>query len=294
MGTDVHVVVVGSGDDAPAGARRRVESLETRWSRFLPDSEVSRLNDHHDVPVRVSPETFALVALAVDGWRLTEGRFDPTVLDAVVAAGYDRTFEDLGPLHHAVAAPQVPGAGGIRLDPAVRAVTLPAGVGFDPGGIGKGHAADLVATDLVAGGAAGALVNIGGDLRAFGADPDGAGWLVDVESPHGREPRAVVATIVLTEGAVATTTSARRRWNTDTGVRHHVIDPATGDSACSDVASVTVVAGAAWHAEVMSKAAFVAGAANALALLADAGLAGLVVDTTGGVHCTRDLETRPA
>ena len=92
MGTDAHVVIVGGGVDLPDRAAARVADLEARWSRFLPDSEISRCNALSGRPVCVSEETVRLVACAVSGWRLTDGRFDPTVLAALRDAGYDRDF----------------------------------------------------------------------------------------------------------------------------------------------------------------------------------------------------------
>src|SRR4029453_12412999 len=96
MGSDVHVLV----DGPPAllqVARDRVEELERRWSRFRPDSEISRLNDLAGSPMVVTPETLGLVGRALEGARVTGGRYDPTVLGDVLRAGYDRTFEELGP-----------------------------------------------------------------------------------------------------------------------------------------------------------------------------------------------------
>src|SRR3954451_24593578 len=100
MGTDVHLIAVArsirtaSADDR---GRERIEQLEALWSRFRPTSEVSLMNAMAGMPVRGSPETIALVERALDGVRLTGGRFDPTVLGAVVRAGYDRTYAEIDP-----------------------------------------------------------------------------------------------------------------------------------------------------------------------------------------------------
>src|SRR5579859_6764603 len=136
MGSDCHVIVVGDPGLAEL-ARLRVDDLERRWSRFLPDSEVSRLNAGHGQPARVSPATFELVRRAVAGWARTGGRFDPTVLGDLIRAGYDRPFEEVAARPSAGASPWRRGCGGIRLDAANRTVTLPPDVGFDPGGLGK-------------------------------------------------------------------------------------------------------------------------------------------------------------
>jgi thiamine biosynthesis lipoprotein len=80
MGTDVHVVIVGARPGMVERAQRFVERLEGLWSRFRPASEVSLMNALAGRPVRVSTETLVLVDLALDGARITGGRYDPTVL----------------------------------------------------------------------------------------------------------------------------------------------------------------------------------------------------------------------
>src|SRR5437867_2783311 len=95
MGSDVHVVVVGGPPSLWVEAWRRVEDLESKWSRFRADSEVSRMNDQAGRAVHVSGNTQRLVALALEGARVTRGRYDPTVLGALIRAGYDRSFEML-------------------------------------------------------------------------------------------------------------------------------------------------------------------------------------------------------
>src|SRR5436190_4435718 len=174
MGTDVHVVVVGGSLGLLEAARDRVEDLERKWSRFRPTSEISLMNQLAGRPVRVSAETATLVRLAIEGARITEGRFDPTVLGAVLRAGYDRTFDLLTDQTSAVVEPDWPADSGydhILFDEPAATVMLPANVGFDPGGIGKGYAADLVVAELLASGAAGVCANIGGDLRVAGEPP---------------------------------------------------------------------------------------------------------------------------
>lgn len=288
MGTGAHVLVVG-GDEARLidTARRRLDDLERRWSRFLPGSEVSRLNRRPDRPVVVSPDTFTLVARSVDAWHATGGRFDPTVLPAMLAAGYDRDFAEV-----AVAASPLgsarpsPGCGGIRLDPAVGAVWLPAGVGFDPGGIGKGLAADVVSRELVESGAAGVLVNVGGDLRVRGAPPEGDEWVVAVADPAGSDRE--VARFGLASGAVATSSRLRRQWRAGGRDVHHLIDPTTGTAAQTDVATVTVIAAEAWWAEALATALCVSPAPARLGARTDASV--LIVRADGTRTTTPELQ----
>lgn len=261
MGSDAHVLVLGGPAHLGDRARARIDDLESRWSRFRPDSDLSRLNAAAGRPVAIAPVTAALLLRAVDAWRVTGGRFDPTILPALRDAGYDRTFTALhapDPWAEVAAdddlpARPAPGLGGLELTPGH--ARLPRGVEIDPGGIGKGLAADLVVEELLDAGADGALVNLGGDLRVAGTGPDGGAWGVAVEHPD----RGHVADLALVVGAVATSTPRRRRWVHRGGIHHHVIDPATGRPARELPAAVTVVAGEAWRAEVLATAALLTG-----------------------------------
>ena len=286
MGTNAHLIVVGSDDRrarlAAMWGRDRLSELEARWSRFLPDSEVSRLNAASGAPVVVSSDTLGLVERAVEGWRRTQGSFDPTVLDALVAQGYDRDFDEID---HTAPAPAdarpAPGCAAITVDRVVGAIRLPRGVHFDPGGIGKGFAADLVAAELMTHDIDGVCVNLGGDLRVEGRAPDGNGWIVDLEHPlTGRS----MTHVRLRNGAVASTWRTRRVWGPPPSRRHHLIDPRTGTPATSGLAGTTVLTGRAWWAEVLAKAAFLEGATRGSALLAEHQASGYLIDDDGGVH----------
>ncbi|MGZ4690552.1 MAG: FAD:protein FMN transferase [Acidimicrobiia bacterium] len=293
MGTTAQVIAV----DGPAGmvddAVAELEALESRWSRFRPDSEISRLNERPGVPVLVSPTTFELIERAVEGWLLTAGRFDPTLLSELRAAGYDRSFElvGVGGPHDDIdgspasvlTRPTASRGERITLDRIAGTVTLGADVQIDPGGIGKGLAADLVVERMLADGARGALANVGGDLRVEGVGPDGAGWVVAVTDPTHADD--VIRTVALDAGAVASTWRTKRAWLAPDGTaRHHLIDPTTGRPAASGLAGVTVITGRGWQAEVLAKAAFLAGAVTGGELLEDHGVAGLLVADDGTTH----------
>jgi thiamine biosynthesis lipoprotein len=254
MGTQIELVL-----DAPPGGRAmralaRAEEefhrLERLLSRFDPESELSRLNERGTMSV--GPELLEVASLAVDARRRTGGRFDPTVHDALVAAGYDRTFDRVP-----ARADRVPGriavacGGGIAVDRAGSAIELEPGVRLDLGGIGKGYAADRAAALLAEAGPC--LVDAGGDVALLGRP-----WPVGVETPDG------TLTLELASGGLATSGRDRRRWTRGGREQHHLIDPATGRPAVSDVLRVTVAAPSAADAEVLAKALFFAGAAAAL------------------------------
>jgi thiamine biosynthesis lipoprotein len=215
--------------------------------------------------------------LAISAWQQTDGWFDPTVLDALEAAGYDRTHEEVvGRDLAARPARPVPGPDAITLDARLGEVVLPAGVHLDLGGIGKGHTADLVATGLLTRGATGALVNMGGDLRAVGRPPVGDVWVVATDATPPVE-------VAITAGAVATSTTTKRRWTVDDRPMHHLIDPHTGAPSTSDLATVTIVAGTAAWAEVLAKVVLLAGVDVGTELLTRSGVTGIATAHDGTV-----------
>jgi thiamine biosynthesis lipoprotein len=284
MGSDAHVIIVGPLHHLVDDAVRRVEDLEAKWSRFLADSEISALNRNAGTPVAVSPETITLVHRAAEAWRLSGGAFDPTVLGAMIRAGYDRSFELLGPAPVAGRSVLGIGAADIRIDG--DEVTIPAGTGFDPGGIGKGLAGDLVCAEMMAAGAAGVCVNLGGDVRVMGASPTGDGWTIAVEHPWMEAP---IALLGVRDGAVATSTTLRRRWATGGETRHHLIDPQTGGPSDTDLTLATVVAADGWRAEVLAKAVMLAGSAHPFDIVGGTGAEALAVDGHGRVQSTQGL-----
>lgn len=284
MGSDCHVVAVGGPAHLLDEAKARIDRLERRWSRFLPDSEISQLNRSAGQPLTVSPETVELVDRAIEAWHLSGGAFDPTVLGDVIRAGYDRSFDLLGPATPLGTSLLGIGAADIRVDGDT--VRLPAGTGFDPGGIGKGLAADLVSGEMIALGAAGACVNLGGDLRARGVGPDGRPWTIAVEHPWSPLP---IALLGLVDGAVATSTTLRRTWTSDGQPQHHLIDPLTGQPSDSGLVLSTVVAGESWKAEVLAKAVLLRGTEHPFDILGGTGAEGLVVDDSGSTQMTPGL-----
>lgn len=264
MGTETLIVVHPDDSHLVPAAQRRIDDLERRWSRFLADSELSGLNANAGMPVIVSSETYALVRHAVDAADHTDGRFDPTVHDSMIALGYDRTFE--ATIDSVTSAPEpAPGTARIEFDDALEAITLPPDVRLDLGGIGKGAAADLVCDELLDAGARGAAVSVGGDTRVRGESPTGGAWAIEV---GGR--RADVPTIL--DGGFCTSGVTGRRWRDG---RHHLLDPRTGRSAQSPIETITVIGATATQAEVLAKAAFLCGA-DAPAYLESHGVSAVV------------------
>ena len=248
MGTDIELVVrAHSTEAALTDAKEEFHRLEALLTRFDPASELSRLNTEGSL--EAGPELCEVVELALAGRAATEGRFDPTVHDAVVEAGYDRTFDELpsdGP------APEGGRPCGGRVQVDGNRIELDDGVRLDLGGIGKGYAAERAANILSTAGPC--LVNAGGDIALRGV------WTIGVDDE---------LTLELAGGGLATSGRDRRAWRRGDRELHHLIDPATGEPAACDLLRATVVGRDAVHAEIWAKALFLAGS-HAAAAEADA------------------------
>ncbi len=281
MGTDIEFRLDAApgpaADAAITRARWEIARGEALLSRFRPDSELSRLN-HDRRLVDPSPELVTVIDLAVAAREATGGPFDPFVHDALVAAGYDRTFDEVSRdgAEHPVGTVQ---------DTAVLTegdtLRLVGEGSLDLGGIAKGFIVELAAEALSAAGPC--LVNAGGDIALRGTPRDG-GWTVGVPVPDGEIVVAVPA------GAVATSGRDRRRWRRAGRERHHVIDPATGAPAETDILRVTAFAPTAVDAETRATSLFLAGDADTAIAEADRdGHDAVVVTDDGRTLLTRGM-----
>ena len=276
MGTSCRVIGFGSRAEVLVDlAVQRIALLEDCWSRFRPMSELNRLNSlaGHG-PIEVAPDLALLIGTMVQAWRWTSGRFDPTILTAIRASGYDADFSEVI-AKAALAAVDVtpaPGMGDVVVD--ASSVLLPSGVGIDPGAIGKGLAADIVVGELMSAGALGILVDLGGDIVVGGQPGDDDQWVIEVlDERDGQVCDSVQWAAPLATAAVATSSALRRRWADG---RHHVIDPMTGAVATLQVVQATVIAEHGWQAEAAATAAMLLGPRDGADWLREHELQGLL------------------
>ena len=272
MGTTCSAAVTATPRDARrarlalAAARAEVAACEAALSRFDPASDLSRLNDAGGEWTAVDSRLVDALRLALRAREDTGGRFDPTVLPALVAAGYDRSFEQLEERPAARAAGWRAGAA-VELDDEAGLVRLEPGAAVDLGGIGKGYAATraLDAMHDAWPSLPGGIVDLGGDLALRGATPEGGPWRIAVADP--RRPGARLGVLVLHGGGVATSGRDVRRFGPG-GSLHHLIDPETGAPAEAGPLTVTVVAPDAAEAEAHATALGISPAAVAAAHIA--------------------------
>jgi FAD:protein FMN transferase len=272
VGTNCSAAVTcGSGDElrariALAAAQVEVEAVEAELSRFRPESDLSRLNAAAGSWIPVGRRLLEALRLAIRAREDTGGRFDPTILPALVAAGYDKSFELLE--ERAATHPIGWHAGAtVELDDRRGCARIERGTAVDLGGIGKGYAAGR-ALDIMLRRAPrfrGGLVDLGGDIAVRGESPEGGPWRVAVSDP--RRPGETLAVLALEEGGVATSGRDARRFGPSRSL-HHLIDPETGESALAGPFTVTVVAPAPSEAEAHATTLAIAGLAEAEAHVA--------------------------
>jgi thiamine biosynthesis lipoprotein len=253
---------VGSAADAVALVRRALETWHTRFSRFLPDSELSALNRDPRETVPVSPLMARFAQAVREAGSLSGGLVDATLLDELERAGYARDLPDsvalatalsIAPVRRPAAAAAKQRWRELRVDVAAGTVTRPPGLALDSGGLAKGLFADVLGETLAT--HASFAINCAGDLLVGGTTLTPRP--IRVQSPFDA---STLHTIERAQTGVATSGIGRRSWISDDGVpAHHLLDPATGRPAFTGVVQVTALAPSTLEAEIRAKAAVLSG-----------------------------------
>jgi thiamine biosynthesis lipoprotein len=265
MGTEVRVLIEDPARDpadAGAWARGYLDDAAARLTRFDPASELSRLNSSPRADQPASPLLRTAVAAAVWAAEASGGMVDPTLLPALVRAGYATSRAGMAPMPLAEALDAAPARSPAAAEATGRwralhvvgdTITRPPGVGIDTAGTTKGLLADAVAHRLAP--YASFFVDCGGDIRIGGRAAESRA--VVVEHPFTGD---ALGRVHVAHGAVATSGLSRRVWRRRDGTpAHHLIDPATEEPAWTGLVSVTATAPTALEAEVIAKSALLAG-----------------------------------
>ena len=265
----------GSAPDAVELARNSMLAWHERFSRFLPDSELSLLNEDPRREVPASALMRGLARAVRAAGSQTGGLVDATLIDQIRSAGYADPLRrplplaralELAPPRRPALAAAAPGWRQIEVDADRGSISRPPGVKLDSGGLAKGLFADVLAQRLAD--HASFAINCAGDLAIGGAG--GLARAIEVESPFdGR----TLHTFHLKGGGVATSGIGRRSW-LDEGGRpaHHLLDPSTGRPAFTGIVQVTALAPSALSAEIRAKAAILGGPQDAPRWLRDGGV----------------------
>lgn len=286
MNTSVEVQLCAEREQAEHAAslvKNWFETQEQRFSRFVADSELNRLN-HSSGWMPVSAAMDEVLSLAYGYIGQTEGIFQPGISQALRLSGYHSSFEKIqerasyqslternhlihGRETKEVSREQNPydysrptwiqreGSRMVHLDP---------GTELDFGGIVKGWAVERIADWLqkkmkIAAG----MINAGGDVQVWGTS-DHSRWILEVTDPFTQE-QSISGEVRLRNGAVATSGITRRQWQDNNGrAAHHLIDPRTMKPADTDILQCTVVGKHTSQCEIIAKTVCILGSGEAV------------------------------
>lgn len=302
MGSQINLWLEADAGEA-AAAFHEVEKLfweaESALSRFDPSSELSQVNRQSGQQIQPSQLLWDVLVRALEMAEETGGLFDPTMIDAVEAAGYTRDFLEMaaGRLDGGPSAepPILPSSGGywegIALDRDSCRFWLPPRVRLDLGGIAKGYTAQRAVQILSLRGSA--LVNAGGDVVAGQPPGNLPGWPVSVSAPYvpGEESRDLLV-VWLSDATLATSGVDYRKWTWHNRPAHHIIDPRSRQPAKTDILTASVLDDDACRAEAWATSALIMGAEDGIRQLNDQGIAGVLVDQNQRMSITNPMQEK--
>ncbi len=270
-----------------------VAQFEARYSRFIPDSLIGRINaaagEHW---VETDPETDRLFGLCQELFFFTRGSFDPTALPLIKLWNWKQRPLSLPSDDAIQAARELVGWNKIQRRPG--GIFLPrAGMALDLGGVGKEYAVDCVMNLAIERGVPNVLVDFGQDVRVRGHAPDKKFWWIGLED--AKQPGKCWAGVAVTDHAVATSGDYLRNFVINDRRYGHILDPRTGYPAFNDCRAVSVIAPSCTIAGLLSTSACILGAKEGLQLIElHPGAAGAVTTETTKLYSRKFHEYIPA
>jgi FAD:protein FMN transferase len=296
MGTSCSIRLFGASASAYDRCFARLRQLDSRLSANDPKSELSRLNARAGQgPIAASADIRACLKKGLEYAALTEGAFDPTIGPVVKAWGIGTDAARVPSTNEIRAKLALVGWRGVRLDDAAGTVELAKpGMALDLGAIAKGYAADELAKLLKSMGVRRGIIDLGGNIFAYGAKEDGADWVVGIQDPDYKAPRGrIIGTIAVGPNATVVSSGDYERYFIDkkTGkYYHHILDARTGYPAATGLSATVVVSGSSIDADCLSTSLFILGYREGAALIAkSAGARAAFVGKDGKVRLTQGL-----
>lgn len=255
---DTYITMTAYGKDAEIAlseAESRLTELEQHWSVTNSGSDIYAVNHSNGQAVSVSKDTVSLLSFALQMSEETNGALEPTLYPVLTAWGFT-TEENRVPSDTEITALlENVDYKRVRLDG--NSIQLEPDMMLDLGAVGKGYAGDEAANVLRENGITSALINLGGNIQAIGSKPDGTAWRLGLRDPFSDGTFGVLEVRNL---AVVTSGNYERYFIGEDGRQYgHIINPATGYPAESELVSATVVAEEGRLCDALSTALFVMG-----------------------------------
>ena len=283
-----------------------IKKLELLLNYFSDGSEITAINKAAGSrPVKVSGETLEMMRKTLEISKATSGTFDPTIAPVIALWNFSSKDTALYP-QGTSRAPAIPSRNiiedtlklvdykKIRINSKAEVFLTGSGMEIDLGGIAKGYAADKAMEAIKTEGIKAALVAVAGDIRGFGSSTSGNAWKVGIQDPRpetGSEKpwEDIFASLYLEDMAISTSGDYQRFFIKDGKRYHHILDPATGYPAETDLISASVIAPEGYIADGLSTAVFALGAEKGMRLLKTMGIEGVLVDRNRNVFVTEGI-----
>ena len=268
---------------------KRIEYLISDW---IPSTQISQVNKNAgSKPVKVDKEVFDLVGRAIKVSQITSGAFDISYASMDKIWKFDGSMKAM-PTEEAIKkSVSKIGYKNIILDSKAQTIFLKnEGMKLGLGGIGQGYIADKVKELLFSKGCTSGIVNVSGDINAWGRQPDGNPWTVGIVNPLNKNK--VFATFPLEDSAVETSGNYEK-YVIFNGIRYsHIIDPRTGYPA-QGVVSVSVFAKQTEIADALATGIFVMGVEVGIDLVNQLkGVECIMVDDKGKIHSSKGIDIK--
>ena len=269
-----------------------VKRIENQISDWIPTTPISMVNKNAGIQaVKVDSEVYELVARAIKISEITEGAFDISYASMDKIWKFDGSMKTM-PTEEAIKKSVAKiGYKNIILNPKDQSIFLKLeGMKLGLGGIGQGYIADKVKDKLVANGCVSGIVNVSGDINAWGKQINGKLWTVGIINPMNKNK--VFATFPLENSSVETSGNYEK-YVTFNGIRYsHIIDPRSGYPA-QGVVSVSVFAKQTEIADALATGIFVLGVEVGLDLVNQLkGIECIIVDDKGKIHASKGIDIK--
>lgn len=257
LGTICTIRISGGNESDLDAAFTRIRQIEAMMSRHASDSEVSRIDRSGADGIQLSMETCRVIKKALDFGRLSEGLFDITIAPVAELWGFETEKAGIPPAAALNAVLSKVDYRQVRILDGCRLTTAP-GQRIDLGGIAKGYASDEVAAVLQEAGVKRALINLGGNVFAFGKKKDGRPWKLGIQDPL-EQTGTVIGTLDVEGGAVVTSGIYERFVEQGGKKYHHLLDPNTGYPIANNLAGVSITTPSGLEADALSTSLFLLG-----------------------------------
>lgn len=293
MGTDVfaEIVVKTTKDvDRAKEAIKNIQNIfaknEKIFSRFILDSELSKINNNLGEEIGVSPEMFEVLGLCLKFHEISEGYFDPRIIGNLERIGYSQDFKEIGEIRELrEIAEDTEGRlrDDLMLDAQNKNVIVKKRI--DTTGIAKGYTVDSAKEYLIKNNFDNFVVDAGGDMFAQGLDKNGENWKIGIE---GLEDNKLM--LKLKNEGIATSGISRKKWEIGGKKFHHLINPKDIGNFSFDLKTVTAIREKTVEADGRAKVLFLMGRTKGLEFANQNNLKALFLDYKGNVYLSEAMK----